>query len=86
MCTDDFQPESQEAPIDCPFRQKVLHEIASILPNTSAKSAPPEAAEAEEPECGNIHPIRDLNVTNFVRQVDSIFLHRWLEGYGSNEK
>jgi len=59
--------------------------MAGILPAPGAKSSPQNLAEAEESECGNVHPFRELNVTNFVRQVDAIYLHRWLEGSGSSE-
>ena len=69
-----------------PLRQKLLHEIACTLPPPCAEPPPSVMAAAEEVECGNVHPFRDLNVTNFVRQVDALFLHRWLEGIGSSKK
>jgi len=50
------------------------------------KSLPADVAEAQEVECGSIHPFRDLNLTTFARQGDSLFLHRWLEGDDSNKK
>lgn len=35
---------------------------------------------ANEAAEGSSHPFRDLNVTSHARQVDWLFLHRWLEG------
>lgn len=37
----------------------------------------------EEDTC---HPFRDPNATSFGRQVDSLFLLRWLEGLESSKK
>lgn len=85
MSTDDFQPEPQAAPDDCLFESILQPEIASILPAPVGKSSPQNLAETEESECGNDHPFRELNVTNFIRQVDALYLYRWLEGPGSNE-
>ena len=85
MSTDELQPNQQEAVNDCPLRQRLLNEIACNLPPPS-NSRPSDLAEGEEVECGNVHPFRDLNLTNFVRQVDELFLQRWLDGDVSNKK
>ena len=86
MSTDDFQPNQQESVTMTPLRERLLHEIACTLPPPCAEPPPSDVATAEDVECGNVHPFRDLNVTNLVRQVDALFLHRWLEGIGSSQK
>ena len=86
MSTHDLQPSQQEAVNASPLRQKLLHEIACIPSPTPANSFPLEVAENEEVECGNVHPFRTLNLTTLARTVDAVFLHRWLEGDGSNQK
>ena len=86
MSTDDLQPNQQDVGNDSTLRQRLLHEIASTLPPPCAEPPPSDVAAAEDVECSNVHPFRDLNVTNFVRQVDALFLLRWLEGIGSSQK
>lgn len=69
--------QQQEAANEAALRQRLLREIAGITPPPPAIPAPVTTTEAGE---GNCHPFRDLNVTNLARQVDWLFLHRWLEG------
>lgn len=78
--------QQQEFANEAPLRQRLLREIAGISSPPPAKPTSTATAEAEENEEGNCHPFRDLNVTNFVRQVDWPFLHRWLEGMNPGKK
>jgi len=86
MSTDDLQPNQQDVGNDSTLRQRLLHEIACTLPPPGSELPPSDVATDEDVECGNVHPFRDLNVTSFVRQVDALFLLRWLEGIGSSQK
>lgn len=86
MSTDDLQPNQQESANESELRQRLLQEIANPLPAPCPNSAPPEPAEAEEVEYGNIHPFRDLNLSSFARRVDALFLHRWLDGDDTSKK
>lgn len=86
MSTDDLQPNQQEVGNDSTLRQRLLHEIACTPPPPCPEPPPSDMAATDDVECGNVHPFRDLNVTNLVRQVDALFLLRWLEGIGSSQK
>lgn len=85
MNTDDLPQKPQEAENNNLARRGLLLEISSIL--SSADSAPPHPVMAEAAEEMGASGLTsdDLNVTGMARQVDSLFLHRWLEGIGSGK-
>lgn len=85
MNTHDF-PSNHQAPVsDSTFRERLLTEIAHAPPAPPASLPPPAQAPEDAEDCPS-HPFSDLNVTSFARQVDSLFLFRWLEGLESTQK
>lgn len=85
MSTHDF-PSNHQTPVnDSTLRERLITEIAHTTPAPPA-SLPPPAQAAETAEDYPFHPFSDLNVTSFARQVDSLFLFRWLEGLESTKK
>lgn len=70
MNTDDAQPMPQEAMSSSALRQKLQQEIAGSRPPPHEKPLPPELAEA----------------ASIAGLVDSLFLHRWLEGTDNGPK
>lgn len=85
MSTNDLPPKPQAPVSHSPLRQRLLTEIADVLPlpPASLPQAPEASESAEESAC---HPFGDLNITNVARQVDSLFLLRWLEGLDGSKK
>ncbi|MCF7786836.1 MAG: hypothetical protein K9N47_11985 [Prosthecobacter sp.] len=89
MSTDDLPPKPQAAASSSPLRQRLLSEIADILPPPPASLLPPPAQAPQPPEPveeNTCHPFSDLNITSLARQVDSLFLLRWLEGIDSSKQ
>lgn len=81
MSSHDLPPNQQTLGKGSPIRERLLNEIADVPPPSPPAEQVPETAE----ECGS-HPFSDLNVTSFARQVDSLFLFRWLEGLECGKK